>query len=549
MPVATLRPVADDIDAGWVDSVGGTTDLYAFIDDDPDSPTDDYIQTPVNAGSSGSGLFALTNTPADFGVATAVELVIRAARSSAGDDTKTGQLYVVDSGGSAITGSSGGDWDVTSVGTTYTIFRFTPTLLGAQDKTRWDGARVAIAAAHANVMGADGSTTRVSSVEVNVTYSISGSAVGDTLEARWQVKAALGDTSDLRWQVKAALGDTVDLRWGIRTSFFDTLDIRWGIRTFVGDPLDLRWQVKAALGDTLTPQWNVKANLFDTLQAQWGVRTSIFDTVNLRWGIRTSVFDSLDTRWGVRAAVNDTIQLIWNVLSLVGGAVGDELELRWGIRTTVNDQLDARWSIRTSLGDTVTPQWSVRSKVGDTNEYRWNVRANLFDTVNLRWGVRTPLGDTVNLRWGIRTGVGDQVELHWSDRANVSDSLQLIWNVLAIVSLAVGDEVTIIWQIKNLTSRSVVLQWQILPKMFSPPTQPGASYTGKSPLFRAYGRVPQGITVWKDSLGVFHEMPEGYPSDRLEAEAVIIYSGGHLHPLTAQEAADLEAAGYGDYIT
>jgi hypothetical protein len=35
----------------------------------------------------------------------------------------------------------------------------------------------------------------------------------------------------------------------------------------------------------------------------------------------------------------------------------------------------------------------------------------------------------------------------------------------------------------------------------------------------------------------------------LDTDIAIIYHGGHIHELTAQEEADLIAAGYGDYIT
>ncbi len=39
------------------------------------------------------------------------------------------------------------------------------------------------------------------------------------------------------------------------------------------------------------------------------------------------------------------------------------------------------------------------------------------------------------------------------------------------------------------------------------------------------------------------------PGRRADSSLIAhIYHGGHIHPLTAQEEADLIAAGYGDYI-
>jgi hypothetical protein len=39
---------------------------------------------------------------------------------------------------------------------------------------------------------------------------------------------------------------------------------------------------------------------------------------------------------------------------------------------------------------------------------------------------------------------------------------------------------------------------------------------------------------------------EFQPSE--QEDVAITYHGGHIHPITAQEEADLRAAGYGDYI-
>lgn len=106
---------------------------------------------------------------------------------------------------------------------------------------------------------------------------------------------------------------------------------------------------------------------------------------------------------------------------------------------------------------------------------------------------------------------------------------------------------------------------------FEPPLRPGKATTVPerhpgNPVMRFYSPWQQGITVWKDSLGVYHESMTPYlggathavydgaegtisaPDEGL-ATAQVVYLGGHVHTITAAEATDLTNAGYGAYIT
>lgn len=55
---------------------------------------------------------------------------------------------------------------------------------------------------------------------------------------------------------------------------------------------------------------------------------------------------------------------------------------------------------------------------------------------------------------------------------------------------------------------------------------------------------PRGRNVFKMVDGSFTEYQ---PMD--QDSIAITYHGGHVHTITDEEAADLTAAGYGDYIT
>lgn len=81
---------------------------------------------------------------------------------------------------------------------------------------------------------------------------------------------------------------------------------------------------------------------------------------------------------------------------------------------------------------------------------------------------------------------------------------------------------------------------------FKPPTDALVAWAepGEMGVFRYMARGARGRNVFKLIDGSFVE-DQPYPDDLIEK----IYHGGHIHELTAQEEADLIAAGYGDYIS
>lgn len=75
------------------------------------------------------------------------------------------------------------------------------------------------------------------------------------------------------------------------------------------------------------------------------------------------------------------------------------------------------------------------------------------------------------------------------------------------------------------------------PVRFDVPTTVAAPHPGNA-LFRFYGPRRSGVNVWLLDDGTFTE------DERYAAVAVKTYHGGHLHTVTASEAAALVAAGY-----
>jgi hypothetical protein len=80
---------------------------------------------------------------------------------------------------------------------------------------------------------------------------------------------------------------------------------------------------------------------------------------------------------------------------------------------------------------------------------------------------------------------------------------------------------------------------------FRPPTDPFVRFDDGSGtgIFTFLKGWPRGRNVYKLVSGEFTEYQ---PGDMTLVEK--IYHGGHIHPLTPEEEADLIAAGYEDYI-
>lgn len=80
---------------------------------------------------------------------------------------------------------------------------------------------------------------------------------------------------------------------------------------------------------------------------------------------------------------------------------------------------------------------------------------------------------------------------------------------------------------------------------FIPPTDNLVNWAlpGERGIMAALRPGARGRNVFKMKDGSFTEFQ---PGDFEQIE--ITYHGGHIHPITAEEEADLRAAGYGDYI-
>lgn len=125
-----------------------------------------------------------------------------------------------------------------------------------------------------------------------------------------------------------AVGDTIQAIWNVSAAIGDTLQSIWNVSTSVGDTSQYIWNVQAAVGDTVQALWNVQAALGDTLQAIWNVTTPVADTLALQWNVSTAIGKSDQFIWNIQQALGDTVALQWNVAA----ALGDTLALQWVVQ-------------------------------------------------------------------------------------------------------------------------------------------------------------------------------------------------------------------------
>lgn len=85
---------------------------------------------------------------------------------------------------------------------------------------------------------------------------------------------------------------------------------------------------------------------------------------------------------------------------------------------------------------------------------------------------------------------------------------------------------------------------------FTPPTRDSVAWSGESPLWRHYGAVRAGITIYKDAFGNWNMMEEGYDESIL-LTANPVYRGGREYDITLAAYNDvvvwLISQGFTDY--
>lgn len=203
--LTTLRPVTPDgTILNYQNESNGTTNLYASIDDDPDSPTtSDYLK---NSASANASVFLnLTDTPSDFGSMTTLQLDFYLnAPANWSDDS--GVLYAqVFQSDETTTLTSEHQLATHSTGVGYYSVAFT-SVIGA-DKTTWDGARLRLRVAYSKSKGPDDGQIRIAAAELDGTYEVGavisvvvsdGNVIYGTMPANTSTTTLSGELNDMQ---------------------------------------------------------------------------------------------------------------------------------------------------------------------------------------------------------------------------------------------------------------------------------------------------------------------------------------------------------------
>ncbi len=190
----TLRPVTPDgTITNVVDAGDGATNLYASIDDDPDTPdTGDYIN---NDGAAGSVFLNLTDMPADFSSMATLDIDFYLnAPAFFSDDTAilTGQVFQSDET-TTLTSQEQLAIQTTTAG----FYSVSFTTVTGSDKTTWDGAVLKLDWAYTQNKGPDGGEIYVAAAELDGTYNEVVLAPTFTLNSyRWYVDSDAEDVTE-----------------------------------------------------------------------------------------------------------------------------------------------------------------------------------------------------------------------------------------------------------------------------------------------------------------------------------------------------------------
>jgi hypothetical protein len=309
--------------------------------------------------------------------------------------------------------------------------------------------------------------------------------VGKDLSLLWNTRAALGDTLQAVWNVRTTVGKDLSLLWNTRTTVADTLQLLWNVRAFVGDDLSLLWNTRATVGDELTLRWDVIGPVGKDLSLLWNTKQAVGDLLQILWNTRAFVGKSLSLPWNVRVAVADTLQLVWNTRV----PVGDPLDLRWNVRQAVGDEVQFLWTTKAAAGKSIQLLWDVQAigivavgknlsllwntkqAVGDTLGLRWNTRITIGDALALAWAVRSLAGDDLTLRWNTKAAAGRNLNAAWDTRAIVSDTLDLRWGVRTVV----GRSANFLWEVRSTAGKSIILVWDVEGTDYESVTDPESS--------------------------------------------------------------------------
>lgn len=167
--LSTLRPVTPDGSiSNYVNESGGTTNLYASVDDDPDFPTtSDYVTNTSNTNAS--AFFNLTDMPSDFGSMNTLQIDFYLnAPANWNDDAGTlyAQIFQSDE---TITLTS--ELQLATHATAAGYYSVTFTTVTGSNKNTWDGARLRLRMVYNKSKGPDNGQIRVAAVELGGTYA------------------------------------------------------------------------------------------------------------------------------------------------------------------------------------------------------------------------------------------------------------------------------------------------------------------------------------------------------------------------------------------
>lgn len=161
--------------------------------------------------------------------------------------------------------------------------------------------------------------------------------------------------------------------------------------------------------------------------------------------------------------VGGRVQIAWaEFVAPLASALtaGQNAAIAYNVKAPIGDTAALAYHVRTTIADSQATAFGVRTPLGDSFALAFVVKALAGDTAPLAFHTKAALGDQAALAYHVRAILGDSQPLAFHTRASLGDTLPLAYHVRA----AQGDSLPIAWDVLSSITAigdTAILAWGV----------------------------------------------------------------------------------------
>jgi len=276
----------------------------------------------------------------------------------------------------------------------------------------------------------------------------STTAVGQSVQAVWHLRAPAGSPLEARHNTAAVVGKPLEGRWNVLSAVATLLDSRWAELAAVSVQREALFHVRGGIGVLRDGRWHVQTLVALPLAGIWSLRAAASSTFAAVHHVRAAAGQSLEAPWDDRIMASVARAAVWHENALTAhalaaswndrGAVGSTLDGSWHDRQFVGTPLQALWNGFALAGRSVEGLWNIASTlvvVGSELATLWNTRAGIASPLGARFTSHAALGGSLDARFAtLVTAAPSSLQALFHDRGLVGSSLEGLHNLRAPVA-------------------------------------------------------------------------------------------------------------------